>query len=263
MPAEGVSLIAFTSALGGDFEIFVVEPSGQYLLQLTDNDAQDFAPAWTPDGMRIAFHSDRDGNDELYMMSADGSDLVRLTNDLASDTFPAWSPDGTLLAFISGRGGKADLWMVSLETGNLTQLTDDDADPANPVWSPDGTRIAYTASVQGQGSVRVVAVDTTLAVSEVAQNAFYPDWSPDGTLAFAAQEADLNIFLAQADGSNATRLTQEPSQQHSPSFSSDGSQIVFVQQADVTSDLWVMNADGTGLLQITQNMNPLMPRWSP
>jgi Tol biopolymer transport system component len=266
VPDEGRSLIVFMSDFGGeDFELFVVEPSGENLTQLTDNDAQDFAPTWSPDGKMIAFHSDRDGNDELYVMNADGTNVIRLSADLASDTFPVWSPDGARIAFVSTRGGKADMWTVDIATAALTPLTDDTDDPANPDWSPDGTRIAFTAfrPDQGTGSVRVLPVETGVSAPITVDGAFYPDWSPDGlTIAFAAPGDGLDIFLAQADGSNPTPLNSNPEQQHSPSFSPDGTQLVYVQSSGTSSDLWVMNTDGTAATQITQGMNPLMPRWS-
>lgn len=265
MPEAGTSLIAFISALGGDFEVFVVEPGGQNLVQLTDNTAQDFAPAWSPDGTRIAFHSDRDGNEEIYVVGADGSDLQRLTSDLAADTFPAWSPDGTRLAFVSTRGGKADLWLMDMASGEVTQLSDNTFELSNLDWSPDGTRIAYTASQEGQGRVRVVPQDAPQDALDLAGDGFYPDWSPDGTLiAYAATQDGLDVFVMGADGASPTPLVQAPDQQHSPSFSPDGSQIVYVSQTGETSDLWVFNLDGSsGATQITQGMNPLMPRWSP
>ena len=62
--------------------------------RLTDNQADDFQPAWSPDGSRMAFVSDRDGNFEVYVMSADGSGQARLTNNPADDIEPAWCPDG-------------------------------------------------------------------------------------------------------------------------------------------------------------------------
>ena len=58
------------------------------LTQLTDNNALDSNPAWSPDGRRVAFQSDRDGNIEIYVMNADGSGQTRLTNNSASDGSP-------------------------------------------------------------------------------------------------------------------------------------------------------------------------------
>ena len=65
---------------------------GSAQTRLTDNDATDVSPSWSPDGSRIAFASDRDGNPEIYVMNADGSGQTSLTNNLADDVYPSWSP---------------------------------------------------------------------------------------------------------------------------------------------------------------------------
>jgi TolB protein len=68
---------------------------GSDIVRLTNNQASDVYPAWSPDGGRIAFVSVSlsDNNHEIYIMSTDGSGLERLTNNLAVDHFPAWKPN--------------------------------------------------------------------------------------------------------------------------------------------------------------------------
>ncbi len=65
---------------------------GSGVTNLSNHRADDFGPAWSPDGSRIAFSSDRDGNFEVYVMNADGSGQTRLTDNPGIDTNPAWSP---------------------------------------------------------------------------------------------------------------------------------------------------------------------------
>jgi len=74
--------------------------------RLTETDAGESFPAWSPDGTEISFDSDRDGNWEIYVMASDGSDLRRLTNDPADDWITSWSPDGSQIVFESKRDGK-------------------------------------------------------------------------------------------------------------------------------------------------------------
>lgn len=55
------------------------------LVSLTNHNAIDGGPVWSPDGNRVAFWSNRDGKSEIYVMDVDGSNVRRLTNNLAEE----------------------------------------------------------------------------------------------------------------------------------------------------------------------------------
>jgi len=74
------SMIAFTSRRTGNNEVYVMDPWGYNIVQLTENPTDDFAPTWSPDGRQIAFLSDRDnttGVYSIYIMDADGGRVRR------------------------------------------------------------------------------------------------------------------------------------------------------------------------------------------
>jgi dipeptidyl aminopeptidase/acylaminoacyl peptidase len=112
------------------------------LRQLTDDVADDFLPAWSPDGRRIAFVSTRDGNPEIYVMDSAGQNQRRLTFHPGGDWRPAWLPDSQHLVFTSERSGNNDIYRLAvpdLEDGPLDSEpevvaivtgTADDRDPA-------------------------------------------------------------------------------------------------------------------------------------
>lgn len=101
-PSEGLDQILIHTLRHVTREIYLMNADGSDQVRLTDNPAEDFLAAWSPDGTRIAFTSRRDENAEIYVMDADGSNLTRLTNNSDDDIRPAWSPDGELIAFTSG-----------------------------------------------------------------------------------------------------------------------------------------------------------------
>src|SRR5829696_2347373 len=78
----------------GDLEIFTMEPDGSDIEQLTDNEADDLMPGFSPNGKHITFVSTRDGNEEVYVMNADGSNQTRLTHNATGARYPAFFPDG-------------------------------------------------------------------------------------------------------------------------------------------------------------------------
>lgn len=59
-------------------------------VNVTNNPAFDYGPAWSDDGTKIAFVSNRDGNPEIYVMNADGTETVNLPNRAGRDVDPAW-----------------------------------------------------------------------------------------------------------------------------------------------------------------------------
>jgi len=105
--------IAFNSNRDGNWEIYVMNGDGTGQTRLTNNPAEDFSPAWSPDGLRIAFSSKRDGNPEIYIMNADGTGQTRLTNSPANDVHPTWSPDGTRIAFETDRDGNSEIYVMN------------------------------------------------------------------------------------------------------------------------------------------------------
>jgi Tol biopolymer transport system component len=74
----------------GNYEIYVMGVDGRNIRNLTNNNASDAVPAWSPNASQIAFMSDRDGNEEIYVMDADGDNVRRLTNNPLMDSDPAW-----------------------------------------------------------------------------------------------------------------------------------------------------------------------------
>lgn len=76
---------------------------------------------------------------------------------------------------------------------------------------------------------------------------------------------DLELWSVRADGSDPIRLTNNALVDSDPTVSPDGSQVAFTRGAfgSGTSDVWVMNADGTGAVQVTTGAFAQSPDWSP
>jgi TolB protein len=117
------SLIAYHGCdlRGDNCGVWVIKPGGFGPARLT-TDANDTAPAWSPDGSQVAFISTRTGDWELYLVEVASGRETRLTNSPAADVAPTWSPDGKQLAFLSNRGGGWAVYILDIKTGQVTQV---------------------------------------------------------------------------------------------------------------------------------------------
>jgi uncharacterized repeat protein (TIGR03803 family) len=250
--------IAFASLRDGNYEIYSMNPDGSNQTRLTNNTAEDYAPAMSSDGNRIAFGSFRDGNYEIYVMNSDGTGQTRLTNNLRDDFQPSFSPDGSRIVFVSTRNGNYEIYVMDVDGKNQTRLTSHPAADYDPIFSPDGSKIAFSSSRNGFGQVYLMNADGSnqIRLTNVAADEYDPSFAPDGSrIAFSSfrNGSTAEIYVMNADGSNQTRLTDNAAGDISASFSSDGNQIAFVSNRDGRLEVYVMNADGTAQIRLTNN----------
>jgi dipeptidyl aminopeptidase/acylaminoacyl peptidase len=262
--------IAFQSTEGGPSHLAVVNSDGAGVRPLPFAPAQAAEPSWSPDGTQIAFAAGHASALHLWIMDFFTGDATPLTQDITvSDNDPAWSPDGTKIAFTRCGGSplQCDVWVVNADGTsplNLTQTTD--SDDRQPAWSPDGTKIAFSTNRDGSLNIYTMGSDGSgpLKLTDTPDQDLSPDWSPDGTLiAFARFDASQvsTIWTMNAtDGTNP--LSKAPGEQ--PVYSPDGTLIAFVLTTAANSDLWTMNADGTGGLALVATPDQeVAPSWQP
>ena len=239
-------LVAYQCTVEGglDSGICVLDPNAPPGTEPTVVVSGDFAanPDWSPDGSKIVFDSFLSTNQpNIHVVNADGSGITRLsaTPCCERDFQPVWSPDGSRIAFVSTRDGDGEyeIYVMGSE-GELVgapavRLTNNPAAPFGqgiqdwqPAWSPDSTKLAFVSNrdPSNRDACDVYVMDAI-------------DADGDG------------------NGDNLTRLTFDnifDCDLIGPAWSPTGAQIAFTSTRSADYEIWVMNADGTNLVNMTQ-----------
>ena len=171
-------------------------------------------PARSPDGTRVVLHL-APGKEilvlEIYVLAAGGGDPVNLTRHPANDHSAAWSPDGQRIAFVSNRGGGGrlgHLFVMDADGGAVEQLTEE----PQASW------------------------------------AFWPAWSPDGSvISCVASQADVvGIFTVDVASGVMRLLSPEGGESSWVSRRAPASPIPSGTRPGDSNHIWTMEADGTG-----------------
>lgn len=186
---------------------------------------------------RIAFQAKAGKFPQVFTIRPDGSGLRQVTHVEGKDPGaenPAWSPDGGTIAFDTATASGVSIFTVPAAGGAVTEL------PlhvgrfnGDPAYSPDGSRISFDQDI-GIPSPRV-----------------------------------HGIFIANADGSNAHRLTTgirtKKAFDTESQWAPDGQRIAFTRvKNDRRAAIFVVNVDGTGLRRLTAwKLDAASPDWSP
>jgi Tol biopolymer transport system component len=202
----------------------------------------------------------------IWLVDSTGA-RVRLSPPNTWDQDPAWSPDGSRIAFRSGQDNdRSDIYIMNANGGNRVRLTTDESGNSRPAWSHDGARIAFASKRDGNSEIYVMNADGTHQSRLTFREDSYdtkPAWSPDGSrIAFANDGARGGILVITADGAETVQLMSNYADT-APAWSPDGSRIAFSSDSGGTSQIFVMNADGSGrALYSLYGDRAMDPSWS-
>ena len=196
---------------------------------------------------------------EIYLMDADATNPLRLTENTNADSMPTLSPDGKgRIIFDSNRLRVAP---ERINTSDLFLMKDDGSLPtflirgSSATWSPDSQSIAFHRSASGTAP--------TIAIPDLGA----PTTDSD---IFVAKVCDLRAGLPPTNLTNSLGEIDDDA-----SWSPDGQKILWTAHNPnvpgydplirLTQDIWVMNADGSGRVNLTNSVGveERGPAWSP
>ena len=144
----------------------------------------------------------------------------------ARDGAPNWFPDGQAIVFATEVGsGRADIYRMDADGSGRRVLVEHGANDTSPAISPDGTRLAFESDRDG---------------------------NPE-------------IYVMDLASGRLTRLTTDPAGDSAPAWSPDGQRIVFTSDREhrASADVYVMNADGSGVQRLTSDLANWAPQFAP
>jgi TolB protein len=152
---------------------------------------------------------------KVYLGSLDEEGARKVAHEFAADIlakFGAETLAGTKIYYTSQRGAVKEIWVMDHDGSNQRQLTRLGSTSRDPMVSPDGARIAFTTFAKGNPSIMVISAESGRQIP------------------FYNQRASLNA---------------------TPDITPDGKIIYSSTAAGEFAQLYLANADGSGLRRLT------------
>jgi TolB protein len=185
---------------------------------------------------------------DIFVADLKGNITKRLTNTPGYDAEGTISPKGDKIIFTSMRNGDIDIYTMNLDGSHVKQITNTLGYDGGACFSPDGKKIVWRAS-------RPQIAD------EIKE---YKDLLAQGLV----MPIHMELFVANADGSDAHQVTHLGKANWAPAFTPDGKKLVFASDYEYERgfpfNLYLVNLDGTGLERISHDGSfDAFPMFSP
>jgi Tol biopolymer transport system component/DNA-binding winged helix-turn-helix (wHTH) protein len=234
---------------------------------------------WSPDGKYISFSARTNPQEAhgVYLLSLETQELRRITSPPSvteMDNRMEFSPDGKTIAVARTLpSNQGEIYLVPVSGGPEKKLTSDNRSVIGVSWTPDGKHVVFSSNRAGGGYTlwKISVTDGNLEpVAIGGENALNPTIARSGNrLAFVKANTDTNVWQIELATGNQTPaptpLISSSRHDRNPALSPDGKKIAFESSRTGNLEIWLSDANGANLVQLTQFEGPIAsnPCWSP
>lgn len=252
----------------GEKEIWVMDFNGRNPEPLVQNGDTNLSPEWTLDGRSIVFTRITTLHAHLWRSDLNGK-AKQITNFGGNALSPSMLPNGKEMLVSLSKDGNAEIYVIDLNGKVKKQLTKNSVIDLGPSASPDGKKMCYSSG--NYGDLHLFVMDLASGKKDRRTRVGkYNDtcaWHPsENFILFSGMDLDreFDIFAMNDQGNEMERLTYDATNNESPAWSPDGKLIVFSSKRTGKNEIYVIKADGTQLVKITDLPGDAsQPAWSP
>jgi len=214
---------------------------------------------------KVVISSDRAGGKwkEIFVMDWNGKNIKQVTRHKSIAISPNWSPDAKSITYTAFAMHKktgtrnADLFYYELDTKKRYLLSAKKGINSGSTFAPNGNDIYLTISSKGTPDIYKINKEGSglarITAGPAGAMNVEPDISPDGkNMVFSSDRSGRPmVYTMDLSSKKTVRRTRAGRYNASPVWSPDGKKIAFAGFDKTHFDVFIMNADGTGLKRMT------------
>lgn len=201
--------------------------------KLTNRSNYEYNPKYSPNGLKVAYQEYNwgTGDSDIFITDKNGNNAIHFIKSKGPDHCPDWTNDNKSIVFASAKEDNFNIFIKLINDNISKKLTENSGDNFAPSVSKISNKIAFLSSKSRKIELCVMDIDGN-NLKNLTPNLKTDTFKSEGYWAYKT------------------------------SWSPDGKQIVFSVLINGDFELFIVNNDGTGLTQITDNSDTdITPFW--